>query len=279
MNVLVTGSNGFIGKHIVKQLKKENIKVIKFDLSNNKDITKRLTLDKTFRTNKIDVVIHTCALAIVSESNKNPFDYFKVNVEGTHKLLETMKKYNVRKIIFSSTGAAIKPNSIYGLTKSLCETIIKFYHDQHKFQYFIFRFFNVIGTGEKHNPETHLFPNLVDAILKDKYFELYGDGNNVRDYIDVRDIANAHILAVKSSKTGSYTLQLGRERGYSVNQIIRKIENATGKKVKIKKQPAREGEDKFNVSDITLSRTILNWKPKILLDQSIIDVIKDRNHG
>lgn len=280
--ILLTGGAGYIGSKISYDLIDQGYEVVVADnlstgfkkLLHKKaifykiDIGNRDDLETLFKKNKIDTVIHLAASLSVEESMKNPLKYYLNNVVNTKNLLEVCGKNKIKKFIFSSTcaiyGDGIKkvkpkdtpnPSSHYGLTKFLCEKLIKNYSKKYDFKYFILRYFNVVGADHKLrvgpiNQSGQLFKNLATNIYKKKYnINIYGkkyhtrDGTCIRDYIDLNDLSSIHINCIKTSLIKkSMSINCGYGKGYSVLEIVKTFEKAIGKKIiKIYKKP-RKGD-------------------------------------
>jgi len=259
------------------------------------DIRDKEVLDKLFKTYKIDAVVHFAANSLVNESVNNPRKYYENNVIGSVSLLNSMIDNNVKNIIFSSTCATYgepeyvpidekhpqKPVNPYGNTKLSMEFAIKDYAKAYGLKYVIFRYFNVIGadkdsvSGEWHDIETHLVPNILKA-GKDKEFSLFGtdydtkDGTCVRDYIDVCDLARAHTLAFEYLQNKESTIiNLGTGDGQSVKEIFSAVENTLDIKVPLKICPRREGDPAKLIADASYAKKTINWRPSSKLDESI----------
>ena len=304
MKILVTGGAGYIGSHVCKVLQKKKFKVIVFDnLSSGKkkfvkwgkfikgDLTNLNQIKNLIRKTKPDAVIHLAGKISVEESEKEIFDYFKNNFLSTLNLLEAMKVNGIKKIVFSSTAgvygsqkkmpitekASINPLNIYSKTKFFSEELIKDYNRIHGINFFILRYFNAAGSdfeseiGEFHEPETHLIPLAIEALLKNKKFKVFGRNYNtydktaVRDYIHVNDLASAHILALKkiNKKNKSKVLNLGSEKGTSVLEILSLLEKSKNTKIKKKFLKKRKGDLPKLISSSKLANKILGWKAKI----------------
>lgn len=260
----------------------------------NADIRDTYALNVLFNTYKIDCVVHFAANALISESMENPGKYYENNVLGSISLLNSMIDNNVKKIIFSSTCATYgescylpvdekhpqKPVNPYGNTKLAVEFAIKDYAKAYGLKYTIFRYFNAIGadcggiTGEWHDFETHLVPNILKA--KDKAFKILGDdyetpdGTCIRDYVDVSDIARAHVLACEYLKENTSTIiNLGTGDGKSVKEILCAIEKTLNIKIPTENHPRREGDPAKLTAKAELAKKILNWEPQISLETSV----------
>ncbi|MBE7703069.1 MAG: UDP-glucose 4-epimerase GalE [Cyanobacteria bacterium SIG28] len=255
-------------------------------------------LNKVFAENKIDAVIHFAAFSQVGESVINPQKYYKNNVCGTINLLEAMLNYGVKKIVFSSTAATYgeptyipidekhpqEPINPYGQSKLMLEKIMDDYSKAYGLKSVRLRYFNVAGAdslsriGEWHEPETHLIPNILKSTFNTgKVFEMYGDDYNtkdgtcVRDYINVEDLAQAHLLALEYLNNGGDTnfFNLGTKDGNTVKEVFKACENVCGKDIEVTIKPRRAGDPASLVADNTKAKSVLGWIPSKTLDDSI----------
>ncbi len=252
-------------------------------------------LDKLFRTYKIDAVVHFAANSLVNESVTNPSKYYNNNVSGSISLLDAMVKNDVKKIVSSSTCATYgepeyvpidekhpqRPVNPYGNSKLAIEFAIKDYAHAYGLKYMIFRYFNVIGadaetvSGEWHDIETHLVPNILKAD-SDKVFNLFGtdydtkDGTCVRDYIDVCDLARAHTMAFEYLQENESTIiNLGTGDGQSVKEIFSAVESSLNIKVPLKVCGRREGDPAKLIANNSKAREVLKWQAQISLEDSV----------
>jgi len=262
------------------------------------DLTDFNSINEVFSQYNIDAVIHFAAFSQVAESVINPQKYYTNNVTGTINLLNAMINHNVKKIVFSSTAAIYgepqylpidekhpkNPINTYGKTKLMIENIMEDYDKAYNLKSVRLRYFNVAGAnvdgliGEWHEPETHLIPNILKSVYgENKTFKMFGtdydtiDGTCVRDYINVEDLAQAHLLALNYLDNGGDTnyFNLGTNDGNSVKEVFTLCENITGQKINIEICPRREGDPDSLVADNTKSKNILGWIPKNDLSQSI----------
>lgn len=270
------------------------------------DLLKSAYLKNILNTKNIEAVIHFAAFSQVGESVKNPQKYYINNIIGTLNLLEAMLENNIKKIVFSSTAATYgepiyipidekhpqKPINPYGKTKLIIEDIMEDYDKAYCLKSVRLRYFNVAGAdnqariGEWHNPETHLIPNILKSTFEDgKVFEMYGndydtkDGTCVRDYINVEDLVDAHILALEYLKNGGKTnfFNLGTNNGNTVKEVFDLCEKVTGKRIEIKNMPRREGDPAKLVANNSKAKSFLNWQPKKSLETSIRSAYKWEN--
>ncbi|MCG2691911.1 UDP-glucose 4-epimerase GalE [Microgenomates group bacterium] len=288
MKVLVTGGEGYIGSITAQELIKNNYQAVIYDKKNNQEIQDAKLLEKVIKEEKIEAVMHFAAYIEMGESMEEPAKYFDNNLIGSQHLIHTMINTGVKYLIFSSTagvyGNPIKvpikeenrklPENPYGQSKLMTEQLLEFYDRIYGLKSISLRYFNAAGatdqSGENHQPESHLIPNLIKAILKDKEFTLFGndyptkDGTCIRDYIHVLDLAKAHILALEALVSGhkSDVFNVGTGKGYSNLEVIRMVEKVSGKKLKVKLAPRRPGDANELVADPTKIQKDLGWQPQ-----------------
>ncbi len=304
MKVLVTGGAGYIGSVAVKALLEKNYDVVVIDnLSKGKkelvdekakfyevDLVDKKELEKVFQENKIDAVIHFAAYKAVGESMENASKYSH-NLTGTINLLDCMVKHNVKKMIFSSSAAVygmpdktvidentpLAPINYYGFTKLECEKIIEWYHKIHNINYINLRYFNVAGdAGLSYvDPEAeNIFPIIMEVVTgKRENLVIFGkdynteDGTCIRDYIDVSDLVDAHILALNTDYNGP--INLGTGKGFSVKQLVNAFTEVTGKMVKHEYGGRREGDPAALTASNDKAKKILEWAPKTPIKEMI----------
>ena len=277
----------------VETLKKYGpVEFQKGDLTNFDDI------NSVFKNYDIDKVVHFAAFSQVGESVVNPQKYYINNVCGTINLLRAMLENNVKKIVFSSTAATYgepvyipidekhpqNPINPYGQTKLMIEKIMDDYDKAYDFKSVRLRYFNVAGAdsksriGEWHDPETHLIPNILKSTFNNgKTFQMFGDdydtkdGTCVRDYINVEDLAQAHLLALKYLDNGGETnyFNLGTNDGNTVKEVFSACEKVTEKTIPVEIKPRRAGDPASLVADNRKAKEILKWLPEHLLEESI----------
>lgn len=281
----------------VETLKKINAKgkVVDFIQGNLQNLS---DIEGVFKKHKIDAVVHFAAYSQVAESVKNPEKYYFNNVYGTLNLLSAMLKNDVKKIVFSSTAATYGepvyvpidekhpqvPINTYGKTKLIVEGIMDDYDKAYGLKSVRLRYFNVAGAdsqnrvGEWHDPETHLIPNILKSTFSGgKTFQMFGDdyptkdGTCVRDYINVEDLAQAHVLALKYLENGGETnfFNLGTNEGNSVKEVFSNCEKVTGKQIPVDVMPRREGDPATLIADNKKAKQELGWIPNKTLEESI----------
>jgi UDP-arabinose 4-epimerase len=255
------------------------------------DIADRAWLDTLIEHYRPLAVIHFAAYAYVGESVLNPGKYYRNNVAGTITLLEAMRDHGIKHVIFSSTCATYgipektpiaedcvqAPINPYGASKLMIERMLADFERAHGLRYIVLRYFNAAGAdpdgeiGEAHDPETHLIPLAIRAAQQgDPPLQIFGsdyptsDGTAVRDYIHVTDLADAHVRALADTLAGgaSVALNLGTGQGYSVLQVVNRIEEASGRRVPILFAPRRAGDPPVLVADPAHAMQRLNWIPE-----------------
>lgn len=267
-----------------KEAVPQGVKLIKANLADTD------SLRKTFQTTEIDAVMHFAGYIQVAESVQEPLKYYSNNVSNTVNLLQIMKEFNVKKFIFSSSAAVYGnpkkipitedmpeiPSNPYGETKLIVEKILKYADAAYGLKSVSLRYFNAAGAdpngkiGEMHRIETHLIPLAIRAALTHKPVFIFGndyptkDGTCIRDYIHVNDLADAHILGLKylENAEGSSVFNLGNGNGYSVKEIIEKVEEITGEKIEKKIVQRRPGDPAVLVASSKLIKRALSWEPR-----------------
>jgi len=326
MAILVTGGAGFIGSHTIVELLKENNEVIVLDnFCNSKPVVleriKKITgkdfkfyeadlldydaIDKIFKENEIDSVIHFAGLKAVGESVLQPLRYYHNNLTGTFNLCNVMQKHGAKRIVFSSSATVYgKPKSVpiredfplsttnpYGETKLMIERILKdLFVSDNEWSVSVLRYFNPIGAHKSgligEDPKgipNNLLPYITQVALgKREYLSVFGndynthDGTGVRDYIHVVDLAKAHLKALARAKkvTGVEYYNIGTGIGYSVLDIVNAYEKATGIKINYIIAPRRPGDIDECYADPTKASEILGWKA----EYNIEDMCRDSNN-
>lgn len=311
--VLVTGGAGYIGSHCCKALAAADYEPVAFDdLSMGHksaaqwgplvegDMRDAEALHETMRRFRPDAVLHLAARTLVGESTRRPELYYAVNVLGTLNLLEAMRMAEVKNLVFSSTCAIYgEPQSVpitedfpkrpinpYGATKLACEQMMADFDFAHGIRSVSLRYFNAAGAdpageiGERHDPETHLIPLILDAALgRRPAIALFGtdyptpDGTPLRDYVHVMDLAAAHVAALRHLTAGgrSDAFNLGSGRGESVRDVIRTVETVTGRAVPVTEEPRRAGDPPELVADPTRAAELLSWRTEADLATIVAD--------
>ena len=266
----------------------------------NGDVGDRNFMNQIFRENKIDGIMHFAAYSLVAESQEKPYEYYKNNVAGTIELLNCVVENGVKYIVFSSTAATYgvpknvpifeddeqNPINTYGETKLAIEKMLDHFEEAYGVKYIALRYFNVAGAyktgeiGEDHNPETHLIPIILQvANGKRDIFQLCGsdyntpDGTNIRDYVHIEDLIDAHIKAfeyLKRENTSNY-FNLGSNGGYSNFEILNAARKVTGHQIPIEIIERRSGDPDILIASSEKAEQILGWKRKYPTIESIIE--------
>lgn len=318
MNILVTGGAGYIGSHTCIELIEAGYDVIIVDnLYNSKmeavkrieklagkkvkfyktDILDEQGMDDVFAQNKIDAVIHFAGYKAVGESVEKPLLYFQNNISGSIVLFNTMKKYNVKKIVFSSSATVydmnnklplkeemkMNSNCPYGRTKVIIEQMLNdIYYSDNQWRISILRYFNPAGAHESgdigEDPNgipNNLLPYISQvAVGKLQKLNVFGDdydtidGTGVRDYIHVVDLAKGHLKALEyiSKNEGLEIFNLGTGQGTSVLEIITAFEKNTNKKIPYDIVDRRPGDIASCYADVSKANKMLNWKAEKTID-------------
>lgn len=314
MSILVTGGAGFIGSHTCVELLGSGYEVVIVDNYYNSspkscdrikelsgkdfkfyecDIRDKNNMDKIFKENKIDAVIHFAGLKAVGESCQKPLEYYDNNIGGTLTLCDVMRNNGCKKIVFSSSATVYGMNNIsplkedmktggttnpYGTTKYMIEIILEdLFKADSEWDVTLLRYFNPIGAHKSgrigENPNgipNNLMPYITQvAIGKLECLSVYGndydtpDGTGVRDYIHVVDLALGHVKAVEqivNNHFGVKIYNLGTGKGYSVLDIVNAFEKATGKKINYKITGRRSGDIATCYSDPSKAKNELGWE-------------------
>lgn len=329
MNILVTGGAGYIGSHTciellnngngvvvadnlcnsseesLKRVEKITGKKVRFYLG---DINDAEILNKIFKENKIDAVIHFAGLKAVGESVEKPLEYYSNNIGGTFVLLKAMREAGCKTIIFSSSATVYgAPKSVpvredfplsttnpYGTTKLFIERILTdLYTPDKEWNITLLRYFNPIGAhpsgliGE--NPRgipNNLMPYITQvATGKLKKLRVFGndyptpDGTGVRDYIHVVDLAKGHVAALKNTEKGVHIYNLGTGKGYSVLDIVNAFEKASGVKIPYEITPRRSGDIAEVYADPTKAYKELGWKAELGIEEMCADSWRWQSHN
>jgi UDP-glucose-4-epimerase GalE len=318
----VTGGAGYIGSHTVRLLLERGYDVAVVDnlskgyrqnvppgLLYEMDVADTRPLTALMRQLKTEAVVHFAAFIAVGESMVEPERYFVNNVSGSLSLAAAMQAAGVKHIVFSSTAAVYgNPHAVpiletfpihavnpYGESKVMVETLLGWFDRIHQLTSVCLRYFNAAGSapdgalGERHEPETHLIPLILRAVLSGQPVTVFGDdyatpdGTCIRDYIHVEDLAEAHILALEYLLAGGASDQfnVGTGSGHSVMEVIRAVEEVTGQKVPYVMGTRREGDPPRLVASSGKLQSKLGWQPRSSELKTIVQHAWDfaRRHG
>jgi UDP-glucose 4-epimerase len=299
--VLVTGGAGYVGSVCAGELlARDHSVTVVDDLSTGHieavpqgadfhrvDLGDRDSLSKLLKRDHFDVVFHFAAKALIAESVTNPGLFFESNLGAGIVLLECMRQAGIRNFVFSSTAAvygnplqspveedaAKAPVNAYGESKLALERILQWYARAYGWSVVAFRYFNasgaVAGNGERHEPETHILPLLLQvASGRREFFEIYGtdyptpDGTCIRDYVHVLDIAEAHLLALsKLNCPGFRAFNIGTGRSYSVAEVCEAVRLATGKNITLRMGARRSGDPAVLCASSSAIKSEFGWTP------------------
>ena len=299
MNYLITGCAGFIGSNLIdKLLENKDIKLIGIDNLNNfydkaikeknikdalknknfvfikDDLLNTESLNKIFESYNIDIVIHLAGYGGVRPSIDNPKLYIDNNIIATLNILECMKKYEVKNIIFASSSSVYgnskesiftetlkvsEPISPYAMTKIACEELLFTYHKLYNIDVIALRFFTVYGRRQRPDLAIHKFTKLI---FEEKPIPVFGDGSTKRDYTYIDDIIGGIISAINYEDKNYYQIiNLGGGEPVSLEEMIEVLENTIGKKAIIERKSMQKGDVIKTVADITKARKLLNFYP------------------
>lgn len=301
MRILVTGGAGYIGGTVAQLLLDHGHQVVIYDnLCHGHrsmvperaafvegELADRTALEKLLHTG-IDGVMHFAALIEAGESMKKPEIYFRNNSASTLSLLEAMLATGVNRLVFSSTAAVygepestpiredakLKPTNAYGESKLLVERMLEWLNRIHGLRCASLRYFNVAGAiegrGEAHEPESHLIPLILDVALgRRESIKIFGqdyptkDGTCIRDYIHVRDLARAHLLAFEALKERDRLIyNLGNGVGFTVREVIESARRVTGRPIPVVEEPRRAGDPAVLIASSEKIGKELGWKPE-----------------
>lgn len=314
MKLLVTGGAGFIGSHLVEKLLKDNNEVIVIDnfndtynptqkrnniknvQSNKKykiyeiDLRNKEDIEKVFKKEKsFDYVLHLAGVGGVRLSQKNPVFYYEENVISTINLVEVMKKYSCKDLVYYSSSSVYgninkekfneeditdTPVSIYAATKRSSEIMLYNYYLNYNFKIIIIRPFTVFGPRQRPDLAIHLF---TKKILNNKEITIFGDGSMIRDYTYVSDIVNATIKSITymSKRKKVYEIfNTASSNPKTIIEMIKTIEKITNKKAKINYEKQPIGDVNKTYGNISKANKLLKWKPKITFEEGITNFIE-----
>lgn len=306
MIILITGIAGFIGSNLLDKLLQDennfiigidnlnnfydpNIKRknIEYNLENNNfnfydiDLLNTKALNKIFEDYKIDSIVHLAGYGGVRPSIENPKLYIDNNIVATLNVLECMKNYNIKKIVYASSSSVYgnskenifvetlnvsEPISPYAMTKKACEELCYTYHKLYNINIVALRFFTVYGKRQRPDLAISKFTKLI---LEDKAIPVFGDGNTMRDYTYIDDIVSGIISAMEYNKTSYEIINLGGGDPVSLNRMIETIEKVLGKKAIIERMSMQKGDVDKTAADISKAKRLLNYNPSTSFEEGI----------
>lgn len=296
MKVIVTGGAGFVGSHIVDILVKEGIETAIIDnlsTGNKNHVPTNISfykldltadsIDDVFKREKPEMVIHQAAQVDVTKSIKQPSVDALTNILGTIRLLDACKKYMVKKFVYASSCAVygetgdvpieetlpVKPISFYGMSKYTPEVYLRLFHEQYGLSYTILRYANVYGPRQTPKGEGGVVSIFLDKLRQREPLTIFGDGQQTRDFVYVKDVAEANLLALL--KGNNETVNIGTNTKTSINELYRLFNNITGPLPSPKYLPSRNGDILYSRLDNRKAYEALGWWPKTTLEQGLME--------
>lgn len=304
--ILVTGGAGFIGSHIVDRLLDEGFKVKVLDnLSTGEkknlaqhqnkksfqfiegDIRNFELVKKTVKG--VDAVIHEAALVSVTRSIENPLLSNEINVTGTMNLLKSCVDAHVKRFVLASSCAvygdtetlpnhekmAPKPLSPYAVEKLAAENYAKAFHNVYGLETVSLRCFNVYGPRQKYSPYSGVISILINRLLENKPPTIYGDGEQTRDFINVKDVVEANMFALSKREAVGEVFNISTGEPITINKLTETIQKIMGKSfLKPVHAEPRLGDIKHSYGDITKSRRNLGYEPRVQLEKGLSEIVK-----
>lgn len=299
MNIVVTGGAGFIGSHVVKMLLEhghkvcvidnmihgnasnvpENVKIYKFDIVSPE-------IESVFEKERPEIVIHNAAQISVAASVKDPLHDAKANILGSINILEMCKKYGVKKVIYPASAAIFgEPKylpidekhplnmiSQYGVSKHTVEHYLKVYKELYGINYTVLRYANVYGPGQDSSGEGGVVSIFAEKLAKGESLHIYGNGEQVRDFVYVKDVARANIYALESLNNDIYNVCTNDK--ITINKLAKRMCDISKKNVKIIHEDERAGDIFESYMSYDKIFTTCGWKPKYDLNQGIAETLE-----
>ena len=300
-NILVTGGAGFIGSHVVDKLIERNmIPIVVDNLSSGKldnldpkalfyhqDINDEEMMERVFRIHKPRYIFHLAAQISVSKSVREPLEDAMMNIIGTLKLLELDTVNGAEKFIFSSTGGAIygddvstvptpetepaNPCSPYGIAKLSVDHYLRFYSASRDIRCISLRYGNVYGPRQDPDGEAGVVAIFAKGMIRNDTVRVFGDGENVRDYVYVEDVAEANVNCVAYEK--SDMLNIGTGTGTTVNGLFKIMAEITGYNREPAYEDPRPGDLRASVLNSNRAQETLKWRPKTCIEDGLVKTI------
>ncbi|MCE1165740.1 MAG: GDP-mannose 4,6-dehydratase [Bacteroidetes bacterium] len=300
LKILITGGAGFIGSNIadeyirlghkvtiIDNLSAGNIENINPDCNFYKISLGGKRLEEVFRKEKFDVVNHHAAQINLRTSVMNPVYDAETNIIDTLRLLELSVKYGIRKFIFASSGGAVygeqlkypavethesNPMSPYGISKLTVENYLKFFGKQHGLDNIILRYSNVYGPRQNFAGESGVISIFLNNIISGDSPKINGNGNHTRDFVFVKDVVNANVLALNHKGSDMFNVSTSKET--SINSIVKLIIKISKTEIKIKHLPPIKGEQKRSILSYKKAERILGWKPQYDIEKGIEETLR-----
>ncbi|MBM4452971.1 MAG: NAD-dependent epimerase/dehydratase family protein [Chloroflexi bacterium] len=278
--IVVTGSDGFVGSHLVPRLRQEEAEVIPVDISKGTDVA---NWEQVKHYKDIDIIYHLAAKTCVPATVEDPRETYLINFVGTLNMLELGRRSKIKNFVFASSYVyghpeyipidechPIKPNNPYSRSKAISEDICRAYNQDYGLRCIILRAFNVYGERQR---DSFLIPSILKQIHNEE-IELE-DPEPRRDFFYVKDLVEAYVRAAEYSGSDFEILNIGSGVSYSVDEIVKTILNLSGKRARVRyRRKRRENEVMNTVADITKAKKTLGWVPTTPLNQGLKTYIK-----
>lgn len=279
--IMVTGGEGFIGRHLTESLRKKH-NVATYDIKSSKDIRDYESLERALAG--VGVVYHLAAQVSVARSIENPDETFQTNIFGSTNVINAAIEREVGRIVFSSSCAVygessknpktedmpLHSKSPYAASKITVENALKSFSNS--LDYVVLRYFNVYGPGQDPNSQyAAVIPLFIQRALKDQDIVIHGNGKQTRDFIFIDDVVDANIRAMKKGEGEVFNVGSGKET--SVNELAELIIGLTNSKSKLVYAKQRDGDIDKSLAVISKARRILNFEPKYDLERGLKETI------
>ncbi|MHA1713634.1 MAG: SDR family oxidoreductase [Candidatus Ranarchaeia archaeon] len=305
--VAVTGGAGFIGSHIVDKLAKEGAEVLVIDNMSTgqkaniedaisqghvklvqQDIIEPTALSNLIRSFEPEAILHLAAKISVQDSVRNPLDVNNVNVDGTLHVLESARKSDVDKIVMASSSAVygdlpslpkredlpVLPLSPYGASKLAAETYVQTYFRVYGLNTIVLRFFNVFGPRQSYSMYGGVITVFISHLINRQPITIFGDGEQTRDFIYVKDVVQANILALCSDKGAGDVFNIASGTPTSINQLYQLVSKIIGLDQPVNYRKARKGDIRHSFADVNQAKRVLNWTPFFSLRNGLKETVE-----
>ena len=304
--ILITGGAGFIGSHLVDRLMEKDLEVIVLDnlQTGKSENISRHTTRKNFRfvrgdvrnfdlvknlVKDVDAVLHQAAIVSVPQSLENPILVNDVNVNATLNLLKASVDFDVKRFVYASSCAVygeaenlpiredsgLRPLSPYGVSKLAAESYVRVFYEVFGLETVCLRYFNVYGPRQAVSDYSGVAARFMDHVAKNLDLEIFGDGEQTRDFVHIHDIAEANILALGTKGIAGEAFNIGTGMSSTINQLADMLLEVTNKTcLKVTHSKPAKGDIKHSVADISKAKTKMHYYPKISLEEGLKDLTK-----
>jgi UDP-glucose 4-epimerase len=299
--ILITGGAGFIGSHLVRRLIRENLEIIVLDnlQAGKLENISRYVTKKNFRfvhgdvrdlnlvkslVKDVDAVFHEAAIVSVPQSIENPVLANDVNVNGTLNLLKASVDSDVTRFAYASSSAVygeaknlpiredsrLSPLSPYGVSKLAAESYVKVFHEVFGLETICLRYFNVYGPGQRYGEYSGVITQFLNRAAKSLPLIVFGDGEQIRDFVNIQDVVEANILALKTRGIAGETFNIGTGAATTINQLANMLLEVTNKThLKVTHSKPKKGDIKHSVADISEAKMKLHYCPNVSLKKGL----------